>query len=94
MQCSKSSLLCASELYILGGAIAGVTKVRTKMKEVGVRERPADLIYSLDEMPPWPHLLGLGVQHVAVICPYLVMVALVAEAAKLPHAWSFSAALI
>jgi xanthine/uracil permease len=29
--------------------------------------------------------LALGFQHVAVICPYLVMVALVAEAAKLPH---------
>ena len=46
------------------------------MKEIGVRERPADLIFSLDEIPPWPHLLGLGFQHVAVICPYLVMVAL------------------
>jgi xanthine permease XanP len=63
----------------------------TKMKEIGVRERPADLIFSLDEIPPWPHLLGLGFQHVAVICPYLVMVALVAEAAKLPHAAAQSA---
>jgi len=34
---------------------------------------------------------GLGFQHVAVICPYLVMVALVAEAAKLPHAAAQSA---
>jgi xanthine/uracil permease len=48
-------------------------------------ERPSELIYALDETPPWPHLLALGFQHVAVICPYLVMVALVAEAAKLPH---------
>ena len=30
-------------------------------------------------------LLALGFQHAAVICPYLVMVALVAGAAKLPH---------
>jgi xanthine permease XanP len=30
-------------------------------------------------------LIALGFQHVAVICPYLVMVALVAAAAKLPH---------
>ncbi len=30
-------------------------------------------------------LLALGFQHVAVICPYLVMVALVTGAAKLPH---------
>src|SRR6516164_8231130 len=65
--------------------------MRTKIKEIGVRKRPADLIYALDEMPPWPHLLGLGFQHVAVICPYLVMVALVAEAAKLPHAAAQSA---
>ncbi len=48
-------------------------------------ERPSELIYALDEKPPWPQLLALGFQHVAVICPYLVMVALVAEAAKLPH---------
>jgi xanthine permease XanP len=48
-------------------------------------ERAGELIYALDERPPWPHLLGLGFQHVAVICSYLVMVALVAEAAKLPH---------
>ena len=48
-------------------------------------ERPAELIYALDERPPWPQLLALGFQHVAVICPYLVMVALVLEASKLPR---------
>ena len=48
-------------------------------------ERPVELTYALDERPPWLQLLGLGFQHVAVICPYLVMVALVAEAAKLPR---------
>jgi xanthine permease XanP len=92
--CQKRTLQwseSASEICILGGAIARATKARTKMKKIGVRERPADLIYSLDEMPPWPHLLGLGFQHVAVICPYLVMVALVAEAAKLSHAAAQSA---
>lgn len=35
--------------------------------------------------PPPFQRLALGFQHVAVICPYLVMVALVAAAAKLPH---------
>jgi xanthine permease XanP len=65
--------------------------VKTKAREIGVRERPAELIYALDEIPPWAHLLGLGFQHVAVICPYLVMVALVAEAAKLPHSAAQSA---
>jgi xanthine permease XanP len=48
-------------------------------------ERPPDLIYALEEKPPLFQLLALGFQHVAVICPYLVMVALVAGAAKLPH---------
>ena len=48
-------------------------------------ERPSELTYALNERPPWTHLVGLGFQHVAVICPYLVMVALVVEAAKLPH---------
>jgi xanthine permease XanP len=54
-------------------------------------ERPSELIYALDERPPWPQLVALGFQHVAVICPYLVMVALVTEAAKLPHAAAQSA---
>jgi xanthine permease XanP len=48
-------------------------------------ERPKDLIYALDERPPLFQLLALGFQHTSVICPYLVMVALVAGAAKLPH---------
>lgn len=49
-------------------------------------ERPADLVYARDERPPALALLALGFQHVAVICPYLVMVALVVAAARLPHA--------
>jgi xanthine permease XanP len=48
-------------------------------------ERPKDLIYALDERPPLFQLLALGFQHTSVICPYLVMIALVAGAAKLPH---------
>jgi xanthine permease XanP len=48
-------------------------------------ERPKDLVYALDERPPVFQLLALGFQHASAICPYLVMVALVAGAAKLPH---------
>jgi len=48
-------------------------------------ERPKDLVYASDEKPPAVPLITIGFQHVAVICPYLVMVALVAEAAKLPQ---------
>jgi hypothetical protein len=54
--------------------------------ETGKRpDRPVELAYALDERPPWLQLLALGFQHVSVICPYLVMVGLVAEAAKLPR---------
>jgi xanthine/uracil permease len=69
----------------LGSAKAHVIEVAPLRKEIGMPERPGELIYALDETPPRPHLLALGFQHVAVICPYLVMVALVADAAKLPH---------
>jgi xanthine permease XanP len=69
----------------LENAKAHVIDLAASREEVGMPERPGELIYALDETPPWPHLLALGFQHAAVICPYLVMVALVAEAAKLPH---------
>jgi NCS2 family nucleobase:cation symporter-2 len=48
-------------------------------------ERPKDLVYARDETPPPLPLVAIGFQHVAVICPYLVMVALVAAAGKLSH---------
>jgi xanthine permease XanP len=39
--------------------------------------RPPDLIYALDDNPPFARLLMLAFQHVAVICPYLVFVTLI-----------------
>ncbi len=54
-------------------------------------ERPKDLVYAQDETPPATALLALGFQHVAVICPYLVMAALVVSAAKLPQETARSA---
>jgi xanthine permease XanP len=47
-------------------------------------EKPADLIFGLDERPPLASWIALGFQNVAVMCPYLVLVALVVEAARLP----------
>lgn len=47
-------------------------------------EKPADLVYGLEDRPPLAAWLFLGFQHVAVLCPYLVLVALVVEAANLP----------
>jgi len=44
-------------------------------------EKPADLIYGLDDRPPWLSWALLGLQHVTVVCPYLVMAGLVARAA-------------
>jgi len=34
----------------------------TEQRKIGAPERPAELTYALDEIPPWPHLLGLGFQ--------------------------------
>src|SRR6202453_1364656 len=62
-----------------------------RRKGIDIAERPVELIYALDERPPWLQLLALGFQHVAVICPYLIMVVLVVEAAKLPHGTAQSA---
>jgi xanthine permease XanP len=47
-------------------------------------EKPADLVFGLDEHPPLATWIGLGFQNIAVMCPYLVLVALVVEAARLP----------
>jgi NCS2 family nucleobase:cation symporter-2 len=44
-------------------------------------ERPSEIAYWIDERPPPLKLALLGLQHAVVICPYLVLVALVVEAA-------------
>jgi xanthine permease XanP len=56
-------------------------KVAAEPPRRDLRVRPPDLIYGLDERPPLPHLILLGAQHVAVICPYLVFIALITQAA-------------
>jgi xanthine permease XanP len=48
----------------------------------GQPTRPPDLIYALDERPPLANLILLGAQQVAVICPYLVFVTLIAQEAR------------
>jgi hypothetical protein len=48
-------------------------------------DRPKELAYALDEWPPWIHLVGLGFQRAAVICPYLVMALRSDQAAKRAH---------
>src|SRR5262249_22686989 len=41
-------------------AKAHVNELAASRKEIGMPERPGELIYALDETPPWPHLLALG----------------------------------
>jgi NCS2 family nucleobase:cation symporter-2 len=43
--------------------------------------RPDDLIYAVDECPPWPKLLLLGLQQAVLAAVYLVLLVIVARAA-------------
>ena len=54
-------------------------------------KRPDDLIYAVDERPPLPRLLALGVQHAALLSIYLVMVVIVFRAADASHEATISA---
>ena len=47
--------------------------------------RPSELAYAVDERPPWPKLVALGLQHTFLICVYLVLVAIVAKDAAASH---------
>ncbi len=44
--------------------------------------RPEDLIYAVDERPPWPRLLFLGAQHAVLMSVYLVLIVIVFRHAK------------
>lgn len=46
-------------------------------------ERPTELIYALDERPPATRCLLVAIQHLAVVCPTLVLIAIVAGVAGL-----------
>ena len=39
--------------------------------------RPEDLLYRVDELPPWPRLLFLGMQHAMLMSIYLVLIVIV-----------------
>jgi xanthine/uracil permease len=36
--------------------------------------RPEDLIYGVDELPPWSRLVFLGAQHAVLMSVYLVLI--------------------
>ena len=54
-------------------------------------KRPKDLIYAVDERPPWPTLLLLGLQYAGLMAIYLVMIVIVFKAAGAPHWQTVSA---
>ncbi|MEM7445847.1 MAG: solute carrier family 23 protein [Pseudomonadota bacterium] len=54
-------------------------------------KRPDDLIYAVDERPPFMTLLALGLQHAALLSIYLVMIVIVFRAANASHAATISA---
>jgi len=39
--------------------------------------QPEDLLYVVDEMPPWPRLLFLGMQHAMLLSVNLVLIVIV-----------------
>src|ERR1700757_2593203 len=65
---------------VSAASVDWLPKVAARPSRNDQRERPPDLIYALDDRPPPAHLILLGAQHVAVICPYLVFVALITQA--------------
>jgi xanthine permease XanP len=53
--------------------------------------RPEDLLYAVDEIPPWPRLLFLGMQHAMLMSVYLVLIVIVFRHAGASHAATLSA---
>src|SRR5437764_6199299 len=39
--------------------------------------RPEDLLYTVDELPPWPRLLFLGMQHAMLMSVYVFLIVIV-----------------
>jgi NCS2 family nucleobase:cation symporter-2 len=56
-----------------------------------VPRRPEDLIYAVDEVPPWPRLLALGLQHALLISVFLVLLLIVFRHAGATPATTMSA---
>ena len=53
--------------------------------------RPEDLLYGVDELPPWPRLLFLGIQHTILMSVYLVLIVIVFRHAGASHATTLNA---
>ncbi|MBV8119687.1 MAG: xanthine/uracil/vitamin C permease [Alphaproteobacteria bacterium] len=53
--------------------------------------RPEDLLYAVDDMPPWPRLLFLGMQHAMLLSVNLVLIVIVFRRAGAGDAVTLSA---
>src|SRR6516164_6213691 len=53
--------------------------------------RPEDLIYGVDELPPWPRVIFLGAQHAVLMSVYLVLIVIVFRSADASHAATLNA---
>ena len=53
--------------------------------------RPEDLIYAVDDLPPWPRLIFLGAQHAALMSVYLVLIVIVFRHAHADNAETLNA---
>ena len=53
--------------------------------------RPEDLIYAVDERPPWPRLIFLGAQHAVLMSVYLVLIVIVFRSADASRAATLNA---
>lgn len=53
--------------------------------------RSEDLIYAVDELPPWPRLIFLGAQHAALMSVCLVLIVIGFRSADASHAATLNA---
>jgi xanthine/uracil permease len=56
-----------------------------------IMTRPEDLLYTVDELPPWPRLLFLGMQHAVLMSVYLVLIVIVFRHADASYAATLNA---
>jgi xanthine permease XanP len=56
-----------------------------------VPRRPDDLVYGVDDVPPWLRLLALGAQHALLVSVYLVLLVLLFRRAGADHAATMNA---
>jgi hypothetical protein len=67
-----------------------IENTRTALDGIAMT-RPDDLLYAVDEMPPWPRLVVLGMQHAMLLSVNLVLIVIVFRRAGVGDAATLSA---